>query len=97
MESDYQQISREWKSLTRCGSRDATEERRLVSHTFPSASPSKTPEGGFVVVHFHVRHGPGDLGAAVAHIFRFEEGRIVELWDLGQPVPEESPNRYGMF
>jgi predicted SnoaL-like aldol condensation-catalyzing enzyme len=54
-------------------------------------------EGEFVVTHSHVRQRPGDLGAAVVHIFRFEEGRIVELWDLGQPVSEESPNGYGMF
>ncbi len=54
-------------------------------------------EGEFVVVHFHVKHKPGDLGAAVVHIFRFEQGRIVELWDLGQPVPEKSPNQYGIF
>lgn len=54
-------------------------------------------EGEFVVVHSHIRQKPGDSGAAVVHIFRFENGRIVELWDLGQPVSEESPNQYGMF
>jgi predicted SnoaL-like aldol condensation-catalyzing enzyme len=54
-------------------------------------------EGELVAVHSHVRQKPGDLGAAVVHIFRFEKGRIVELWDLGQPVPEKSPNQYGMF
>lgn len=54
-------------------------------------------EGKFVAVHSHVRQKPGDLGAAVVHIFRFEQDRIVELWDLGQPVPEQSPNQYGMF
>jgi predicted SnoaL-like aldol condensation-catalyzing enzyme len=54
-------------------------------------------EGELVVVHSHVRQKPGDLGAAAVHIFRFEKGRIVELWDLGQPVPEKSPNQYGMF
>jgi predicted SnoaL-like aldol condensation-catalyzing enzyme len=54
-------------------------------------------EGELVVVHSHVRQKPGDLGAAVVHIFRFEKGRIVELWDLGQPVPDKSPNQYGMF
>jgi predicted SnoaL-like aldol condensation-catalyzing enzyme len=54
-------------------------------------------EGEFVVVHSHVRQKPGDLGAAVAHIFRFEEGRIVELWDVGQLLPNESSNPYGMF
>ena len=54
-------------------------------------------EGDLVVVHSHVRQNPDDLGGAVVHLFRFEEGLIVELWDLGQPVPEESPNQYGMF
>ena len=54
-------------------------------------------EGELVVVHSHVRHKPGDFGAAVVHIFRFEKGCIVELWDVGQPVPEKSPNQYGMF
>jgi predicted SnoaL-like aldol condensation-catalyzing enzyme len=54
-------------------------------------------EGEFVAVHSHVQQKPDDLGAAVVHIFRFENGRIAELWDLGQPVPEASPNQYGMF
>ena len=54
-------------------------------------------EGDLVAVHSHVRQTPDDLGAAVVHIFRFENGRIVELWDLGQPLPENSPNQYGMF
>ncbi len=54
-------------------------------------------EGEYVVLHSHVRPRPEAQGAAVVHIFRFEEGRIVELWDLGQPVPIESPNQYGMF
>jgi predicted SnoaL-like aldol condensation-catalyzing enzyme len=34
---------------------------------------------------------------AAVHIFRFKKGHIVELWDLGQPVPEKSLNQYGMF
>ncbi len=54
-------------------------------------------EGQLVAVHSYVRQKPDDLGAAVVHIFRFENGRIVELWDLGQPLPEESPNQHGMF
>ena len=56
-----------------------------------------TADSEFVVVHSHVRQKPDDLGAAVVHIFRFEKARIVELWDVGQPLPENSPNQYGMF
>ena len=54
-------------------------------------------EGDLVAVHSHVRLRADQPGAAVVHIFRFEEGRIVELWDVGQGVPEDSPNQFGMF
>lgn len=54
-------------------------------------------EEDYVAVHSHVRQNPEDLGAAVVHIFRFEGDRVVELWDLGQAVPEESLNKNGMF
>jgi predicted SnoaL-like aldol condensation-catalyzing enzyme len=54
-------------------------------------------DGDFVAVHSHVRLDPGESGVALVHIFRFEGDRIAELWDLGQPVPKDSPNQYGMF
>ena len=54
-------------------------------------------DGDLVAVHSHVMLKPGDRGIATVHIFRFEGDRIVELWDVGQPVPDETPNRYGMF
>ena len=54
-------------------------------------------EGDFVAVHSYVQQKPDDLGAAVAHFFRFEDGKIVELWDIGQPIPKESLNQHGMF
>lgn len=50
-----------------------------------------------VVVHSHFKRGPDDRGAAVVHIFRFEDDKIAEFWDFGQPVPEDSPNADGMF
>lgn len=54
-------------------------------------------DGDLVAVHSHIRQHPGDRGAAVVHIFRFEGDRIAEAWDVGQPVPESSPNELGMF
>ncbi len=54
-------------------------------------------EGDSVMVYSHIKHEPGALGAAVVHIFRFENGRVAELWDLGQAIPEDSPNENGMF
>ena len=54
-------------------------------------------EDDLVAVHSHVRLRADQPGAAVVHLFRFEDGRIVELWDVGQGVPEDSPNQFGMF
>ncbi len=34
---------------------------------------------------------------AVIHIFRFENGKIVEMWDVGQVMDPASPNENGMF
>ncbi len=54
-------------------------------------------EGDLVVLHYHLRMSPDDLGQAVVDIFRTENGRIVEHWDVIQPVPAESANANGMF
>ena len=54
-------------------------------------------DGNEVAVFSHVQQRPGDRGGAVVHIFRFEGGRIVELWDIGQEIPEDSVNENGMF
>ncbi len=50
-----------------------------------------------VVVFSHVKQNPNDLGGAVVHIFRFQDGQIAELWDVGQEIPENSPNTNGIF
>jgi predicted SnoaL-like aldol condensation-catalyzing enzyme len=54
-------------------------------------------DGNFVTVHSHIRMQPDEPGFATVHIFRFEGDRIVELWDIAQPVPKETPNKNGMF
>lgn len=54
-------------------------------------------DGDLVAVHSCVKQNSADLGSAVVHIFRFEAYKIVELWDLGQPIPKESINENGMF
>jgi predicted SnoaL-like aldol condensation-catalyzing enzyme len=54
-------------------------------------------DGDLVAVHSHVRQNPDDRGAALVHIFRFKGDKVIELWDVAQPVPENSPNEHGMF
>ena len=54
-------------------------------------------DGNIVAVHSHVVLKPGEPGIAVVHIFRIEAGRIVEMWDIGQSVPADSPNKAGPF
>lgn len=54
-------------------------------------------DGDLVSTLCHVRHTQDEAGYAVAHIFRFAGNQIVELWDLAQEVPANSPNTNGMF
>lgn len=55
-------------------------------------------DGNLVAVHSRVEQ-VGEKGwvGAVMHIFRFDNDKIVELWDFGQGVPEELINENGMF
>ncbi|MCZ7652855.1 MAG: nuclear transport factor 2 family protein [Thermoanaerobaculia bacterium] len=54
-------------------------------------------DGDQVAVHSRIRRGAGEPDFAVVHLFRFEEGRIVELWDVVQAVPADCINEHGMF
>jgi predicted SnoaL-like aldol condensation-catalyzing enzyme len=56
-----------------------------------------TQEGDMVAVFSHVKHRPEDAGFAVVHICRFELDKIVEMWDVGMQIPENSPNGNGVF
>jgi predicted SnoaL-like aldol condensation-catalyzing enzyme len=54
-------------------------------------------EGEFVVIHSHQKRNPKDRGDAVVDIFRVQDGKLVEHWDVIQPVPANSANRNSMF
>jgi predicted SnoaL-like aldol condensation-catalyzing enzyme len=54
-------------------------------------------DGNHVIVHYHVRRWPGDLGWAVIDIFRIENGLIAEHWDVMQDVTPGGPNPIGPF
>jgi len=54
-------------------------------------------EGDYVILHVHSVREPGTLGRAIVDIFKLENGKIVEHWDVAQAVPEKSENNNTMF
>lgn len=53
--------------------------------------------GDLAVVHLHGRAGDDDLGIVGTDIFRLVDGKIVEHWDVVQPVRESSRNHHAMY
>jgi len=54
-------------------------------------------DGDLVAVHSHGAMGANDRGLAVVDILRVKGCKVVEHWDVVQPVPEKSANGNGMF
>ena len=54
-------------------------------------------DGDLVAVHGRVRFTPSHPWIALIHIFRFEDNQIIEEWEAGQEVPNDSPNENGVF
>ena len=54
-------------------------------------------DGDYVILHVHAIREPGTRGRAIVDIFKLENGKIVEHWDVAQDVPEKAANPNGMF
>ncbi|KQN82150.1 polyketide cyclase [Sphingomonas sp. Leaf67] len=54
-------------------------------------------DGDLAVIHLHGRADPASAGGAVADIYRLRDGKIVEHWDVIQPIPATARNPHPMF
>ncbi|HTK93501.1 MAG TPA: nuclear transport factor 2 family protein [Verrucomicrobiae bacterium] len=54
-------------------------------------------DGDYVILHVHAVREPGTRGSAIVDIFKLEGGKIVEHWDVVQPIPDKAANNNGMF
>jgi len=54
-------------------------------------------DGDFAAVHIHGRSSEQDLGIAGVDLFRIESGKIVEHWEVVQPVPQLQPGERSIF
>lgn len=51
----------------------------------------------YVILHVHAVREPGSRGNAIVDIFKLENGKVVEHWDVVQPIPENPANNNTMF
>ena len=54
-------------------------------------------DGDYVIIHAHAKMNPEDRGYAVMDIFKLENGKVVEHWDVVQEIPEKAFNTNTMF
>jgi predicted SnoaL-like aldol condensation-catalyzing enzyme len=54
-------------------------------------------DGDLVWIHHEIHFAKDDAGMSVVDIFRVEDGKVVEHWDILQAVPEEAANDNTMF
>lgn len=54
-------------------------------------------EGDIVAAHSYLELGGNMPPMTVVHIMKFKDGKIIEMWDIGQQLQPDSPNENGLF
>lgn len=54
-------------------------------------------DGDYVILHVRNTPAPGAPGKAIVDIFRLEDGKVVEHWDVIQEIPDNPANDNTMF
>ena len=54
-------------------------------------------DGDLAFIHYRGSLGSPDHMAAVAELYRLQDGKLAEHWDAFQPVPHKSANAHPMF
>ena len=73
---------------------------RFLKEKYPAAHSEIKKvfaDDDYVILHVHSVRDPGTRGAAVVDIFRLENGKIVEHWDVHEDILEKAANANGMF
>ena len=81
-----------------------TQSLMIAMEESAKANPNKVFEvkqiihdGDLVVLHSYIQQTENNSEIAVVHIVKFENGKIIELWDIIQPFPENIVNENGML
>lgn len=73
---------------------------RMLQQSAPQARSTvkrAVAEGDLVVLHSLNQRNPEDRGMAQVEIYRLENGKIAEHWDVFQPIQEFAVNSNGML
>ncbi|MBF0298363.1 MAG: nuclear transport factor 2 family protein [Oligoflexia bacterium] len=55
-------------------------------------------DGNTIITHSHViKENSNGINISVIHIMHFQNERMVEMWEIGQPILKISPNENGVF
>jgi len=54
-------------------------------------------DADYVILHVNVTNAVEAPNLAVMDIFRIENGKLMEHWDVASPVPETAKNTNGVF